>query len=387
MNPLLRCLALSLALLLTSAHAGPVDAARVVASFKSDMAGWSAEVAAATTLESRAQVLAKQPDPATYGRRMWTLIAPSLDQEWVLDPLAWFISLGGNLQAGPGAGGGDPAVPAVPATARLLFAKELEAVYSAITTFHLKSPNLGPVCLAFAGDADPRSLALLEKIETTHPDKSVQGVAALATAIRLRSLGDDPGLLSRRLKLLRKAIIESADVEIHGVTVAKLAEDELYLIRNLSKGRVAPDLVGVDSGGRPMRLEAYRGKTVVLLFWNSNVPDVVKLLENMGRITADRTDKPVVVVGVNNDSLAKLRSMQQNDADLLDFPNFSDPGNQLAASYRVGTWPLVYVLDSERRIQYAGPPGSLLGATVDALLAPAGPRTPARAPTPAVTPR
>jgi peroxiredoxin len=176
-------------------------------------------------------------------------------------------------------------------------------------------------------------------------------------------------------------------VELQGVTVAKLAEDELYLIRFLTKGRVAPDLAGVDSGSRPLRLSDYRGKVVVLLFWNSNVPEVVKLLENMNRITRDRAGKPVVVVGVNNDTLANLRNMQRTDPDLLDFPNFSDPGNGLSAKFRVGTWPLVYLLDGERRIQYAGPPGSLITAAIDALLAPPKPLPAARPAAPGAPPR
>ena len=66
---------------------------------------------------------------------------------------------------------------------------------------------------------------------------------------------------------------------LDGTTVAKLAEDELYIIRFLTKGRVAPDLVGVDSANRPLSLAANKGKVIVLLFWNSNVPDAKRVVE------------------------------------------------------------------------------------------------------------
>jgi hemerythrin-like domain-containing protein len=74
---------------------------------------------------------------------------------------------------------------------------------------------------------------LLEKIERGSPDRKVQGVAALGVSMILKTLGDEGDVMKRRLAMLRKAIIESSDVEIEGQTVAKLAEDELYIIRYL----------------------------------------------------------------------------------------------------------------------------------------------------------
>ena len=379
MTPLLRLPTLVLILFQAVVHANPTEAERVKTSYKTDMAAWSRLVSTAATPEIRAQAWKTRPDPATYGRRMWTVIAPALGEEWAIEPMAWFIGLTINLQTTPaapasGSTGIDgtlsnpvrqPATQVGPA-----FRKELDAISAAITTYHMANPKLAPVCLAYASGSDPRSLALLEKIESSHAAKTVQGVAALAIATRIRSLGDDPELMSKRLKLLRRAIIESADVEIQGVTVAKLAQDELYVIRNLTKGRVAPELVGVDSGSRPLKLSDYRGKVVVLLFWNSGVAEVVRLLESMNTLKQRYADKPVVVVGVNNDTVENLRSIQKTDEDLLDFPNFSDPRNELAIAYRVGTWPVIYVLDAERKIQYAGVPGSFLDATVAALLEP-----------------
>jgi hypothetical protein len=41
--------------------------------------------------------------------------------------------------------------------------------------------------------------------------------------------------------------------------------------------------------------------------------------------------------------------------------------------YRVGSWPLAYVLDGERKIHYAGAPGSFVELTAEALLAEAKP--------------
>jgi hypothetical protein len=59
----------------------------------------------------------------------------------------------------------------------------------------------------------------------------------------------------------------------------------------------------------------------------------------------------------------------------VNWRNLSDPSRKLAGEYRVGSWPLAYVLDGERKIHYAGPQGSFVELTADALLtdsAPAG---------------
>ncbi|NJM37298.1 MAG: redoxin domain-containing protein [Akkermansiaceae bacterium] len=77
--------------------------------------------------------------------------------------------------------------------------------------------------------------------------------------------------------------------------------------------------------------------------------------------------KPLEIIGVNNDPLQKLRTLQADK--LVPWTNFTDPENKLAKEYRVGIWPLVYVLDGERKIHYAGAPGSFVELTADALLA------------------
>ncbi|MCX6880158.1 MAG: TlpA disulfide reductase family protein [Verrucomicrobia bacterium] len=356
MNRPLRFAAGCLLLLSAAASASPADAARVEKNYQLALEQWSLAVRTAATNEARAKAWAARPDPAVFAKEMWTVISPALREQWTLEPAAWFLSITPGLRT-----------PKPNGSSSLTFGEEITALQAAIETHHLKSAKLSPVCLALASSEDPRSLALLEKIQTAHADVTVQGVAALAIAMRLKALGDDPGLMKKRLTLLRKAIIDSADVEINGVTVAKLAEDELYIIRFLTKGRIAPELLGADSGGRPLKLADYRGKVVVLLFWNSGMPEAGRVLEMVTAMEKKFAGKPFAVIGVNNDTTANLREMQKQ-AELVTFPNFSDPQNRLAHEYRVGSWPLAYVLDGTRKIHYAGQPGSFVEFTATALL-------------------
>ena len=246
------------------------------------------------------------------------------------------------------------------------FAKEIDAIRKAVETRHMKSLKLIPMCMALATTQDPRSLAVLEKIQAKHVDSKIQGVAALGAAMIFKTLGDDPDLTRKRLTYLRKAIIQSADVEIGGTTVAKLAEDELYIISHLSKGRIAPDLSGLDSGSRPLKLSAHQGKVIVLLFWNNTMPEGLRVVQITAAMAKKFQNRPFIVIGVNSDSVKELRDLEADGT--IPWINFSDPANKLAAEYRVGARPLVYVLDGERKIHYAGAPGSFTELTAEALL-------------------
>ncbi len=352
--------AAALLLLVAESSANPADAQRIQKSWQLAVEKWSLETRAATTPEARAAALAMRPDILPYARDMWALIGSSLDQPWVLEHAAWFLQVAPGLRETRADGSMAP-----------VFTAEIDAVFKAIEAHHLKSPQLMPVCMALAGTGDPRALGLLEKIQASHPETKTQGVAALASALILKTLGDEPELMRKRLTCLRKAIIDSSEVDLGGVTVAKLAEDELYIIRYLTKGRVAPDLSGMDSASRPLKLSDFSGKIVILLFWSSTMDEAERVIEITSEMKRKFEGQPLEVLGVNHDSLEKLRSLEAEGS--ITWRNFSDPSNQLSREYRVGSLPLVYVLDGERKIHYAGAPGSFAQLTAEALLSETAP--------------
>jgi len=356
MHLLSRLIILSFLLAISHTDAAPADAQRIQKTYQLAMEKWALETRIAATPAEQTKAWSSRPDAVVFARQMWASIGQSLNQEWTLEPAAWFLQITPGLFAANETG-----VPTA------IFTKENEAIRKVVETRHLNSLKLIPVCAALAASPDTRSLALLEKIQSGSPDSKTQGVAALAAAMQIKSLGDDGEIMRKRLTYLRKAIIQSSDVELGGITVAKLAEDELYIIRYLSKGRVAPDLVGVDSANRPLSLSANKGKVVILLFWNSNVQDAMRVIEITAATEMKFKGRPLVVIGVNNDPAEKLRSLQADNT--VTWPNFSDPENKLAKEYRIGSSPLVYVLDGERKIHYVGAPGSFVELTAEALLA------------------
>ena len=347
-------LLISLAFAATAA-ASPEEAQRIRRKWDIASDTWTLEMRTATTPEQAAKAAARKPNLAIYAREMWTQISGSLDKDWTLEPAAWF------LRATPGLLTNNP-----DGSATLTFTKEIETIRKAVETHHLNSPKLTPMCMAMVTAKDLRALATLEKIQERHPDKKIQGVAALASAMLLKSLSEDTEALKKRITYLRKAIIQSVDVDLGGTTVGNMAEDEIYIITYLSKGRVAPDLAGADSAGRPVKLSDHKGKVVMLLFWNSMMDNAQEVMRLVAETEARMKGKPFVLLGVNNDTVEKLRMLEGNDTVTL--RSLSDPDNKLARAYRIGIRPLIFVLDGERRIHYTGSPGSFAELTADALL-------------------
>ncbi len=317
---------------------------------------WLSEMRTAPDARARDAVAAKRPDPAEFSARLKRLIRNDLNHEWVLKYGAWLLENDTQLSA--------------PSQRVLL---------EAVKTHHLMSPGLGPFCVAMvrlneAGQLPPagklpvrsEGMKLLEQIKQTNPSERVQGQAALALSMMLGSMGDSPRIMSQRIENLREAIIKSADVTLGNTSVADIARDELFIINHLSKGKTAPDIVGADSGGRPLKLSDYRGKVVMLVFWSSWDDQAAKALELLRESVVSHLSDPFILLGVNRDSLANLRALEADR--LVTWRNFSDPSQTVAGQYRISSWPYCIVLDQKGTIQYKGPVGSFADAVANDLI-------------------
>lgn len=165
---------------------------------------------------------------------------------------------------------------------------------------HIRSEKLGPLCerisYGLCAEYEPFLRDVLEK----NPHKEIRGQACLALAHFLsnRSLKLDVALgdpkLARefadlygkeylerlrrqdRVKaaeeaeaLLVRATRDYGDVKLpDGETIAEKAEPELFGLRHLAVGKVAPDIEGQDQDGVRFKLSDYRGKVVLLDFWS-----------------------------------------------------------------------------------------------------------------------
>ncbi len=348
----------SLFLLLFTIHAqaAPADAERAKRSFELAVDTWTLKLKIASSPEERRELLAKRPDPAAAADAIWREIAPSLKEDWSIPYASFFLDLTRNLT-----------VTSEEGITKAAFTEERNRILASFTANHLEKPGIAPFSIALAESGDPKSLPLLEKIIESNPDETTQGIAALGAAMLLRDLGDAPEVMKKRLTYLRKAIISASDETIGGKKVADIAADELYIIRFLAKGRIAPDLSGTDVSGRVIRLSDLKGKIVVLLFWDAKSPDTDRIIGLTNQLVEKHMGKPVVVIGVTPESHDRIRALQADGS--IKWNNIIDPTEKLSKEYRIMSRPAVLVLGTDGKIEYTGLPGSFAELTVDALLA------------------
>ena len=164
---------------------------------------------------------------------------------------------------------------------------------------YVVSDRMGPICLRLCYTIRRAFQPFLHRVLEANPHKEIRAIACLALAqsqnSRLQKLDlaiERPERASRyeglfgkedfdqlrregREKLAKEveSLFELAAGEYgsekhpYGGTIGKAASAELFEIRNLAIGRVLPDVEGVDQDGKRFKLSDYRGKVVLLDFW------------------------------------------------------------------------------------------------------------------------
>lgn len=165
---------------------------------------------------------------------------------------------------------------------------------------HVKSDKLGPLCQRLAYGFCAEYEPFLRAVAAKNPDRTTRATATVSLAHHLDArLGRielcraEPDLAKQFAALYGaeyvaglmrqdgaaaakevEAVFEQAaekygDVKLAGGdTVAERAKAELFDLRNLRVGKLAPDIEGVDQDGRRFKLSDYRGKAVLLDFWS-----------------------------------------------------------------------------------------------------------------------
>lgn len=338
------------------AQASPAEAERIKRSHELATETWGLKWKIATDPFEKQKLIAARPDPSVSATELWRQIAPSLKEDWTIPYSAFFLDLTRNLTV-VGADGNTGTA----------FTEERKRVLEVFAANHTAKPGIAPFSIALAESGDPKSLPLLEKIMAENPEEPTKGIAALGAAMMLKGLGDAPEVMKKRLTYLRQAIIMASDQNIGEISVADIVTDELYVIRYLAKGRIAPDLTGADVAGRVIRLSELRGKTVVLLFWDAKSPETDKFIGITNLMAVKYADKPVAILGVTPEALDRIRELQGDGS--IKWNNIIDPADKLAKEYRIAARPAALVIGPAGKIEYTGLPGSFAELTVDALLA------------------
>jgi len=153
----------------------------------------------------------------------------------------------------------------------------------------------------------------------------------------------------------------------------------------LKPGDRAPEIEGGDLGGKPMKLSDFRGKVVVLDFWNDWNPFCQGAYTYKNHLINRMKGEPFVLIGVNTDgSIEQARQLlkKRNISWRSWYDGIGVRIGPIFTRYGVTTVPATFVIDKEgiiRSAMYDVPGEEILDQAVDEVMAQGEPR-PANAP-------
>jgi hypothetical protein len=154
-----------------------------------------------------------------------------------------------------------------------------------ITEYYATSPRVGKI-VAWVGyyppqkgeEAHEAAIALIDAVAAKNPDPTARGQAYMAKAWEAKrkfavaehtKSADTDKLADEAEKAFETIVKDFADCPrlISENTLGEVSRRELFELRHLRIGKVAPEIEGEDLQGVKFKLGDYRGKVVVLDFW------------------------------------------------------------------------------------------------------------------------
>jgi hypothetical protein len=132
----------------------------------------------------------------------------------------------------------------------------------------LASKELMQILPALAQSDSPAVAKSLRRMLEKSTQKDLKGQLSVLVAESLRGEYEAAYRKNEKEKAAKLATeAEALLTRAKEFGVGQQAEDALFLLKNLSVGKVAPDIEGQDLDGKKFKLSEYRGKVVVLDFW------------------------------------------------------------------------------------------------------------------------
>jgi thiol-disulfide isomerase/thioredoxin len=251
---------------------------------------------------------------------------------------------------------------------------------------HLAHPKMGELCFLLRSRGDePWAKRIITVAAQKHPSELVRGQATFALADALRSVALNPFrevTVERKEALLAEAAnhYQTAVDQYAGTptpdgktTLGEKARHELARIKNLPNlevGRPAPPIEGEDLDRQPLRLEDFRGKVVLLVFWGSWCGPCMAMVPHERELFERHRDKPFVLLGVNcGDPLEKAQAtVKEKEMAWRHWYDGEQIRGPIQTHYNVPHWPRIFVIDKQGLIRGIDPEGEQLDELIEKAL-------------------
>lgn len=230
---------------------------------------------------------------------------------------------------------------------------------------------------------------LLRAVAERNPDRAVRGQAVMGLAWQAKHAATYAAYKrspdADRYKAEAEQALEAVDRDYGDClyigtykgrpaksTLGKLARSELFELRSLQPGKVAPDIEGEDLDGAKFKLSDCRGKVVLLVFWGAWCGPCMAAVPHERELVARFKGRPFAVVGVNSDEekAKALRAVAKHQIPWRSFWNGPEgPRGAIADAWNVRSWPTVYVIDHHGVIRETTLDGEELDGPLEKLVA------------------
>ena len=305
----------------------------IVAEFDKQLAAFRKAASEAKTDADRDTAEKLRPSLNAFGKRLLPLAEEKPADDVSCDALVWIASNYGRRER-----------------------MELDAALDLLEKHHLKSPKLKNVVDSLAYADSRRANALAETIADKAEDRTVRGMACLflGYAAYSRTGAQDAKSVAEIEGWMKRLQKDYADVVWESRKLGELAEAQMFEIRNLIPGKVAPEIEGASVDGAKVKLSDHRGKVVVLVFWGSWCGPCMAEIPHLREMMTKYSRRPFTVVGVNcgdtKDRAAKVMQQEKMTWPVL----YDGDDGPVARKWNVTAFPMIYILDDAGVIRSKG---------------------------------
>jgi peroxiredoxin len=272
-----------------------------------------------------------RPSLNEFGKRFLTLAEEQPADEVACDALLWIADNCGQQEM-----------------------MQLESAYDLIEKHHLNSPKLKNATVSLATATSERANALAVTIAEKAGDREVRAFAAyfVGYGIYCQTGGVAEKDLARIEQWMNRVQTDYADIKFENRTLGEMAKAQVFELRNLIPGKVAPEIEGIDVDGQKLKLSEHRGKVVLLVFWGSWCGPCMGEVPHLRALTDTHFRRPFTVFGVNSgdtkDQAAKAVKEEKMTWPIL----FDGEYGPVVQKWNVTGFPTIYIIDATGVIRF-----------------------------------
>jgi thiol-disulfide isomerase/thioredoxin len=235
---------------------------------------------------------------------------------------------------------------------------------------HIENKKIATLAQMFMNGGPPEAKEFLKKIVAKNPDRDVKGISTYALANIAFEEGNDGNKASAAEAEKLFDIIEKqyGDVKAGRSTLAEMAKNTLFELRNLSVGKQVPDAAGTRLDGKKEKLSDYKGKVVVIDIWATWCGPCRAMIPHEREMVEKLKDKPFSFISVSgDDEKSDLEEFLKNEK--MPWIHWWDArGKGIVSEWNIRFFPTIYIVDAKGVIRHKGLRGEELEKAVEELI-------------------